>query len=412
MWFWIPAGALALAVVLTILWALLRRRAATADAVSDVQIYRDQLAAVERDVERGTIGANDAERIRIEVSRRLLAADKAQANARPSGTAPRWLSYTAAAVAAVGVIGGAIWMYLDLGAPGYPDLGLQKRLAMADKARAERPSQAEVEARQPERPSSAKPSAKYMALLEKLRAAVKARPNDLRGQILLVRNEAGIGHFRAAARAQGKVIALKKEKASAEDFAEYGNLLILSADGYVSPQAEAALEQALRRDPKNGTALYFSGLMFAQTGRPDIAFRIWRDLLDASPADAPWIKPIRAQIMEAARLAGVRYSLPPAPAASRPGLKGPSADDVAAAGQMSGTDRQAFIKSMVARLSERLDTKGGSAAEWARLIGAYGVLGQKAKAQAAWEKATAAFAGKDADLATIRTAAQHAGLTN
>ena len=181
---------------------------------------------------------------------------------------------------------------------------------------------------------------------------------------------------------------------------------ILAAGGYVSPEAEAALASALERDPKNGTARFYMGLMWAQTGRPDLAFRFWRALLEEGPEEAPWIPPIRAQIGMLAAAAGVDYAPPPAPGAA----PGPDAADVAAAAEMSDEDRQGMIRSMVDRLSDRLATEGGPPEDWARLISSLGVLGDTERAAAIWAEAQTVFAGREADLATIRAAAEQAGV--
>ncbi|MGB4828121.1 MAG: c-type cytochrome biogenesis protein CcmI, partial [Paracoccaceae bacterium] len=73
--------------------------------------------------------------------------------------------------------------------------------------------------------------------------------------------------------------------------------------------------------------------------------------------------------------------------------------------------RQAMIEGMVGQLQDRLSREGGSVEDWAKLINALGVLGRKDDAQAAYDSAKAAFAGKDADLANLASAAEAAGLT-
>jgi cytochrome c-type biogenesis protein CcmH len=65
---------------------------------------------------------------------------------------------------------------------------------------------------------------------------------------------------------------------------------------------------------------------------------------------------------------------------------------------------------MVDGLSERLATQGGTAAEWAQLIGALGVLGETERAQAIFDEALSTFAGDEAALERIRAAAAQAGL--
>ncbi len=152
--------------------------------------------------------------------------------------------------------------------------------------------------------------------------------------------------------------------------------------------------------------------MWRQTGRPDIAFRIWDRLLRQGPEEAPWIPAIRARIDEAAQLAGVEYEQPrptqQTPAA--PPMAGPSAEDMEAAQDMSAEDRQEMIRGMVSRLADRLANEGGPAEEWARLIGAYGVLGETERARAIRDEALQVFAGREDDLAQIRAAAERAGL--
>jgi cytochrome c-type biogenesis protein CcmH len=177
----------------------------------------------------------------------------------------------------------------------------------------------------------------------------------------------------------------------------------------VSPEAESALQKALTLDPDNGKALYYSGLMFAQNGRPDVTFRIWKDLLEASNPNDPWMQPIIAQIEDAAAFAGVDYRVPPMMRGGG-GLAGPDAGAVEAASEMTAEERQDMIQNMVSQLSERLASEGGSAQEWAQLIGALGVLGDKDRAAKIWGEAQQVFADDSAALETIRAMAVRAGV--
>ncbi|MGB1035401.1 MAG: c-type cytochrome biogenesis protein CcmI, partial [Primorskyibacter sp.] len=70
------------------------------------------------------------------------------------------------------------------------------------------------------------------------------------------------------------------------------------------------------------------------------------------------------------------------------------------------------IQGMVARLSDRLATQGGPPAEWARLIRAYGILGDRNAAQAIYVEARTVFAGQDSALRDIYRAAQDAEIVN
>lgn len=411
--FWITAAGTALIITAFLALALYRGRDDTPAAAYDLQVYRDQLKELDRDLARGVIGEEEAERARVEVSRRLLAADKALAENAQSPRAAKGLSLLVAGGVAAVILGGGVALYSQIGAPGYPDFGLQARLDAAATARETRPSQAEAEAKVPPQPNLQSPDPQFLDLVDKLRAAVKETPNEPRGFQLLAQSEAGLGNFIAAHQAKSREIELiGTEATDADDYAELADLMILAAGGYVSPEAEDALLKTLRIDAGNGTARYYMGLMFAQTGRPDLAFQIWNELMRQSRPEAPWVPAIRAQIEGVARSAGIKFELPPAAPAAPPaaGLPGPDADAIAAAEDMTDAERADMISGMVEQLAERLATEGGTAAEWARLIRVLGVQGDLERARAIWGEAQSRFQDRPDALATIRAAADAAGV--
>lgn len=406
MTFWITACAMATLVALLLGRAAWRgaKGVVPTQAQYDIQVYRDQLAEVDRDVARGVIAPEDATRVRTEISRRILAADatggkaSAVSNARP----------TVAMIAmALLLIGGSVALYLKVGQPGYGDLALADRIAFAESMRENRPSQETAEAALPPFEVPGTLSAEYLSMVDQLRTAVAARPDDLQGHVLLAQNEANIGNFAAAARAQQEVLRLLGDAATAEDVGDYAELLVLAAGGYVSPQAETALRAVLAQDAEDGRARYYIGLMMVQTGRPDITFRLWDNLLRRGPADAPWIRPIREQIMPIADLAGVDYTMP---AIGDGGGVGPSAADIDAAADMTADERMEMIGGMVDGLSNRLATEGGPPGDWARLITSLGVLGEREQALAVFDNAMQVFAEDDGALDIIRAAGSQAGV--
>jgi cytochrome c-type biogenesis protein CcmH len=402
---WIIPAAMSLAVAVVIGTAVLRARDTGSDgedAAQDLSLYRKQLDEVTRDRDRGLVPEEEAERLRTEIARRLIAADARTADAA-AAREPARVRPALVAVLLIMLLAAPLALYAVLGAPGYPDMGLASRIAAADERMENRPPQAEAEAAIPAGALGPQtpPPAEFEVLIKRLREAVAERPDDLQGQELLARNEAALGNFQAAYAAQERVLSLKGDEATADDYLGYADMLILAAGGYVSPEAESALRAALARDPRNAPTLYYLGLMMRQNGRHDVTFRVWDRLLRDGPEDAPWIAPIRAQMDEVAALAGVEYEQP-LPAAP---LAGPSAEDMANAQEMSVEDRQEMIRGMVSRLSERLATQGGSPAEWARLIRAYGVLGEVTRARAIAREAEEVFATTPDALEEIRAAA-------
>jgi len=404
MLFWIISTILAFAVAGALLLPLLRQKGAGNGASPDVLLYRDQLAEVERDLARGLLDPTEAERTRTEIARRLLLADKA--GPEQLREAPRRANLIAGVAAFVVLTGGGLALYDQLGAPGYPDVPLAERIAASDILRATRMSQTEAEvvaagSQQTALPDSV--SQEYLDMVAQLRDIVPTRPDDLQGWELLARHEAALGNFAAAARAQDRMIALKGFDVTTADYVGLVDRLVAAAAGQVSPETEVVLRQILISDPENSAARYYTGLLYAQTDRPDIAFRLWRDLIEQGGVNDPHVNLARLQINDAAFFAGADYTL------SEP-QRGPSAEDVAAAQDMSEQEQSAMIRGMVDSLSDRLATQGGPPGDWARLIGALVVLGDVDQAQAILTEARSVFAQDVDGLTLLQAAAEQSGL--
>ena len=409
--FWIITIGLTAVVAGLLALALLRRDDKfSGEADYDLRVYRDQLTEVERDLERGVLSGADATRVRTEVSRRILTADtERRVDSDLVSGAPKALALVITLILA----GGSFALYkgigpiTGLGAPGYGDLALVERIAYADELRKTRPSQAEAEASLPAQAPIAEFNADYLRLVQTLRDTVVERPDDIQGHVLLAQNESNLGNFSTAYQAQGRILDLKGDQSTIQDLTDYMDLLVLAAGGYVSPEAEKAARVILARSPDNGIARYYMGLMMAQTGRPDLAFRVWDRQLRTGPEDALWIAPILAQIPEVAQRAGVNYQIPAIGSAK---TKGPTSEDIESAGNMTGGDRIEMIEGMVAGLSDRLATDGGPPEEWAQLIGALGVLERTDQAFAIFKNAEIVFGGDPSAMDMITRAAQRAGV--
>ncbi len=376
MTFWVVAGALtALAVALLVLPLLRRSGESAPRAAYDLDVYRDQLAEIAREVERGELRAEQAAAARAEIERRLLAAaEAAPANAESteSGTgqaAPRralTLGFALALALAVPAV--AIGLYLALGAPGVPSQPF-----------AERPI--------PEPPPEPTFAQEMGDLAARLAKRLAEDPDNRDGWLLLGRTYVRLGRYEKAAEAYRLAIAHGFGDAEAQS--ALGEALVAGAGGAVGPEARRAFAASLEKDPADPRARYYAGLALAQDGRPREAIDLWVDLVREAPPETPWRPMVARQIQEASAQLGIEPPALPAAPESTPGTApgtaqlGPSAADIEAAGRMDPDEQAAFIRSMVERLGRRLEEQPEDFQGWLRLARAHGVLGEPVKARAA-----------------------------
>ncbi|WP_376873995.1 c-type cytochrome biogenesis protein CcmI [Albirhodobacter sp. R86504] len=412
MLFWIVTAALTAIIAAALALAALRALRADRDEGdaphpdrSDLGVYRAQLAEVDRDLARGILQPAEAERSRTEIKRRILEADRSARKSTRPRTAPRAALLTGGGLIAALLLG-SFALYARLGSAGYADQPIASRLASAQALYASRPSQETAEREAAKTRGTPPENPELEALVAQLRTAMEQRPDAIEGLQLLAQNEEILGNYRAAWQAQDRLIAAKQAAPdtdpTADDYAGLADLMIISAGGFVSPEAEGALLNALNLDPNNPPARFYAGMMMIQNGRPDQSFALWSKLLAEGPENAPWIAPIRSSINELAWLAGEpNYIAPPAIAPPAGGsmapLPGPDADAVAAASDLTQDERDEMVQGMVNQLAARLQAEGGNPQEWARLIAALTVLGDIPTRDAAITSAKSAYPGQ-ADL--------------
>ncbi len=361
-----------IAVASVVVPLIVRARAQPVRGAFDRAVYRDQLKELERDVARGVIDAAAAANARLEIERRLLAADKRDERAVETAGSPML-----AVVLALGVPMAAAIFYLAIGSPG-----------LADQPRASRTA---------EGPSGASPSGHddFAAGVARLEREVQQNPADAEKWLLLARTEAELGQWQKSVDAYQRVMALTNNQS---EFASgYGEMLVLAADGVVTPAAQQQFAAALAHDPNDVPARFYAALAEAQAGEAAIAIAHWQELAAEVPQEAIRAE-LRRRIEEAAAAAGIAAPAlapaktaaaagtpPPAPAQPAVAPPGPTAADIANAGQMSDADRQAMIRTMVERLATRVKSTPDDLDGWMRLGRAYGVLGERDKALAAYQ---------------------------
>jgi len=350
---WFTLALMTAAAVFAVLWPL-GRRSAERRSGSDVAVYRDQLDELERDRTLGLIGESEAAAARTEVARRLLhAAEASEAGSPPAS--PRWHRRAAMLAALVVLPIGAAALYLAIGSPNLPGAPLA--------ARSERSAE----------------SRSIDGLISQVEAHLERNPEDGRGWEVIAPVYMRLGRHEDAVKARRNALRLNGPSAARES--DYGEAQIAAANGVVTAEAKAAFERALRHDPEDFKARYFLGLAAEQDGRRDLAAGIWRRLLASAPAQAPWIELVERSLER----------VDPRAAAGRG--PDPSAEDMAAAANLSPEERAAMVRGMVERLAARLQADGSDLDGWLRLLRAYRVLGQVDRAKAAAADARRALAG-------------------
>lgn len=382
---WFVLAALTAIVLFVLLRPLLAARSeARAPEAFDAAIYRDQLTEIESDRARGLIGEGEAEAARIEIARRLLAADE---KARGAARAATESGMAKAAILMIGVALPllSLGLYLAYGSPRLPDQPLAARLG--DPANEEN-----VE-----------------ALVARVEARLRAHPEEGAGWEAIAPVYLRLGRYGDAAEAYARAIALGGP--SAMLLSGQGQALVLANDGLVTKEAREALEAALERD---GTLLeprILIAIAKEQDGQYKDAVEDWRALLADAKDDAPWRAMAEKRLQAAeVHLAGAPLGASPPAQAEAEGAKGPSSADVEAAQDMAPAERQAMIERMVQGLAARLDQGGGPLTDWLMLVRAYTVLDRRDEAVKALGRARNQFSGDAPALETLDRLADELGL--
>jgi cytochrome c-type biogenesis protein CcmH len=380
---WVILAALTAAVLSFLLYPLVGGREAVDERDAfDAAVYRDQLDEIEADQARGLIGEAEAEAARLEVARRLLAANekgKDASDAASRNALPRGALIVVAACLPLAAIGA----YLYYGSPSLPDQPLAARLT--DPAK----------------------ETDVGVLVARVEARLRAHPEEGAGWDAIAPIYLGARRYADAAEAYRQSIRLLGP--TAKRLSGLGQALVLEQQGLVTEPARMALEEALKRDATLVEPRILLAISKEQEGNFEGALADWRGLLDARKGDQRWTSMIEGRISSAQAKASGEA---PAAEASAAPQAGPSAADVAAAQSMSPTERQAMVDQMVKRLAARLETNGDDLPGWLRLVRAYTVLGKNDEAKEALARAKEQFAGNEQAIGQLDTLAAELGLTS
>jgi cytochrome c-type biogenesis protein CcmH len=350
--FWTLIVLLTAAAILAVLLPLGRTPRAADSAAHARQVYLDQLKELERDKDAGRLSQPEAEAARAEIARRLIAVDgEAHAPAEAGGSpfARRAVSLLALA----GIPALSLSLYLALGAPFLPGAPLAARLDG------------------PSDPND------FEAMVGKVERHLAEHPEDGKGWEVIAPVYLRLGRADDAVRAYDNTIRLLGSTPDRQT--KLGEAIWTAEGGIVTAEARAAFEAANALDASAPEPRFFLALAAKQAGDEGEARERLTALLNDSAADAPWRRTVETALAE------LDGEAPP----------GPSAEQVAAAGDMTPQDRTAMIEGMVSGLAARLKDEPDDVEGWLRLIRSYVVLGRSEDAAKAAREALAGVGNVD-----------------
>jgi len=369
--FWLLAASILVTSAVLLLAPLRSRRAARSRADSDVAVYRDQLEELNRDLEGGMIQEAEAQAARVEISRRLLAADAARAGEK-TATTRRAAQFAILVVVAMPLI--VLPLYLSSGAPGLPAQPFAARISAA-------PDGSSLE-----------------DLMARMEDHLRRNPTDAEGWRVVAPIYGRMGRFDQAVDAFATLVEL--EGPTAQGLADLGEALVFANQGLVGDRAAAVFNEAVRLDSQNAQARYFLGLAAMQERDTERARAIWEQLLQDAGPDAPWSEVVSRSLAALDAQSG-----------GQPPLQAREQTPQEAIAALPQQQRAAAIESMVEGLDARLRDEGGTEAEWRQLIRARLVLGQEEAARSALNRGVAALAPDAQAAARLIASARDMGLT-
>lgn len=312
------------------LWRASRQQhqVAVDPARANAEVYREQLAELEREYAQGTLSAQSYQQSRDELTRRLL--EDVQTPHAPSVAAPvmapaRWVRTTLTSfVVLIPVV--TLLAYGVLGQPAGLD---PAALAQSE-------------------PHEAVDPKKMAEMVEKLERRLQEDPNQLQGWVMLGRVRRAMGQFEAAGQAYAKALALSSDDDVAIERAE---VLAQANQGSFEGEPWKIIQAVLRANPDQLSALLLAGSAAYSEQRYEQALKHWQRARTLMAADAPDLPPLEDALAQVRGKLGLAASAAPAtpsaPQAPPPSAAAASAH--AAASRISGVVQlAAALKAKVA----------------------------------------------------------------
>ena len=329
--------------------------------------FRLQLSEIEADLGSGRLAAGEAVAAKAELAREMLRLQKEAATARmrDAGGANVLLPVSVLLVAIM-----AFGAYALLGNPNLPSQPLAGRTTEA--------------------------AAASMQLEDAVKAVedrLAAHPDDVKGWSVLAPVYMQTRQYPKAEQAFRHILTLNPPTADA--YTDLAESLMAQNGGQGIGEAGDLLHKAVALDPKHVRSRFYLAAEAMRVKEYVSAVQQWTDLIALAQNSDAWL-PTAKDGLAAAE-------------AGRDGKPLPQSTPAPAAAPAQNPAQNAAILTMVNGLADRLNKQGGSLDEWTRLVRSEVVLGDLAKAQAAYDSARKAYpdAGARQDLDAL---AAQAGL--
>ncbi len=349
---WILFAIVTASAILAVARPLGRAAVPASGGASEIEAYKLQLAELDRELELGEIGKEEALQTRTEISRRMLKASRQDTPAALSGEPIAFNTNIAFFALAAFIAIGTAGLYAIYGSPSLSDQPLEARLSA---------------------PPSQQPIAIQIANVER---RLRQDPNDVAGWTAIAPFYFASGQFDKAAQAFRKAIKLGGQ--DEEKLLGLYEALAYGSEGSIPAEAKTVLKTALARNPQSLRGRIWLAIQTAQDGKKGEAEQIYREMLGEN-ISGEWKSIIRRQ------LAGLAES----------------ESQGAESAEAPTGDQNAMIGDMVERLAARLKQNGADLNGWLMLIRSYTVLKQPAKAQDAIALARKQFASDSQALEKI-----------
>ncbi len=311
------------------LWRASRQQQQVAvdPARANAEVYREQLAELEREYAQGTLSAQSYQQSRDELTRRLLEdvqTPRATSVAAPVMAPARWVRTTLTSfVVLIPVV--TLLAYGVLGQPAGLD---PAALAQSE-------------------PHEAVDPKKMAEMVEKLERRLQEDPNQLQGWVMLGRVRRAMGQFEAAGQAYAKALALSSDDDVAIERAE---VLAQANQGSFEGEPWKIIQAVLRANPDQLSALLLAGSAAYSEQRYEQALKHWQRARTLMAADAPDLPPLEDALAQVRGKLGLAASAAPA-TPSAPQAPPPSA---AAASAHAAASRITGVVQLAAALKAKV----------------------------------------------------------